>query len=404
MKKKSPASRGSGSSRQPSSDEGGSSGTSGSARPLPSSSSKPPPSHPILKKPRGPSAAGPRLTARFASPSESEEDEKKGSEGDSSTSTAENHVLETKSAAAASSSNGREKPKKAATGAAKKKTTTFVASSSSKRRPAMPRRQSSQSSATGSEVGSREDRSSLSVKNPGPQRSVSPIAENPGKAVPPTPQQDGEVRLSAKAAGKQPAVKVVPDDKSSSKTASSQVPAHSRDQGAAAQPNKRTAQQQPRSRPQENGVAKEQQPRKLQSEAPSDRAADAERRTSLEVSAPAMPRSRSDMSIPRQGFRDAKVGRRGLSQGLTSASTATTSNVAAQGTIIEFDENVPARAVAGAFNAQRDDFIEEGLQRSASSANLAPTAPSNVPSVPLGRSKSQLTLLLERQGDKKPRR
>jgi hypothetical protein len=389
------------SNHQLSSAEGGSSSTSGSARPLQSSSSKPPPAHPILKKPRGPSTSGPRPTARFASPPESEaEDEKKESEGDSSASNTVNHVLKTKPAAAGS--NGKEKAKKLTASAPKKKTTTFVASSSSKRRPAMPRRQSSQSSATGSEVGSREDRSSLSVKQSGSQRSVSPIAEKPGNGTQPT-RQDSDLRLSSKAAGKQPVTKAAPDATGSScSSGTSQTTTHPRDRDATAPPRNRTSQQLP-ARGGENGTARE-QARKVHTEAPSSSKAATEGPAPSDVSAPNMARSRSDMGISRHGTREAKLNRRGLPQGLTSASTATTSNVAAQGTIIEFDENAPARAIASAISAHRDDFVEEGLQRSASSANLTPTAPSNTPSVPLGRSKSQLTLLLERQGDKKPRR
>jgi hypothetical protein len=140
---------------------------------------------------------------------------------------------------------------------------------------------------------------------------------------------------------------------------------------------------------------------KEEEHAASHRRGDAQQRAHPQMAASPMARSRSDIGSFRSASGEVKGGRRVPSQGLLSTSTATTSNVAAQGTIIEFDENAPARAAASAL---RRDMPESGLRRSGSAVTLTPTAPGNTQTVPLGRSKSQLTLLLERQGDKKSRR
>lgn len=116
------------------------------------SSSRPPPSHPILKKPRGPSSSGPRPTARFVDVPDSEDEnaqqssssQQSASGASQSDSSARNQTHGRSSPRARSPAKQDRKP------AATKK---FVASTTaSKRRPVLTRRQSSQSS-TGS-VGS----------------------------------------------------------------------------------------------------------------------------------------------------------------------------------------------------------------------------------------------------------
>lgn len=103
------------------------------------SSSRPPPAHTILKKPRGPSNSGPRPTARFVDVPDSEDETSQQSEN--------NVGPSTKKKADARASSSSISPAKVDRKPAPKK---FVASSTtSKRRPVLPRRQSSQSS-TGS--------------------------------------------------------------------------------------------------------------------------------------------------------------------------------------------------------------------------------------------------------------
>ncbi|KAH8882629.1 hypothetical protein GQ53DRAFT_441340 [Thozetella sp. PMI_491] len=117
------------------------------------SSSRPPPPHPILKKPRGPSTSGSRPTARFALPPDSSDED--GRQEPSSQGTASDMPPPPRP----TSYKGE---KKAAVATTKK----FVASTAaSKRRPVLPRRQSSQSSDAGyaPPVG----------KQPAPQRSSS---------------------------------------------------------------------------------------------------------------------------------------------------------------------------------------------------------------------------------------
>jgi hypothetical protein len=92
--------------------------------------------HPILKKTRGPSTTGPRPTARFISPHESEDDPISSASGNS------NVVVRLSSPEPQSS-----KVEKKASGASSKKGQGFVASTAGKKkRPFIVRRKSSQSS------------------------------------------------------------------------------------------------------------------------------------------------------------------------------------------------------------------------------------------------------------------
>lgn len=97
---------------------------------------------------------------------------------------------------------------------------------------------------------------------------------------------------------------------------------------------------------------------------------------------------------------------RALSHGLTSLSMATTTTVAAQGTMTDFDEASPSLASPGGLRGppSKSSYGSPSLERSPLEPRFTPTPPSSAPSVPLARSKSQLTLLLERQNEKKPRR
>ncbi|KAI0125244.1 hypothetical protein BJ170DRAFT_496497 [Xylariales sp. AK1849] len=370
-------------------------------RPIQSSSSKPPPVHPILKKPRGPSASGPRPTARFVSPpqTEGEDDNKESAIGVSATAVT-NAATDLK---AASNSTTKERQKKSAGNTPKKKSTSFVASSATKRRPAMPRRPSSQSSTGGSEVGSREGSSSLSLRYLGSQRPVSPIAERPHKGATSMSQHSDE-RPSTKAAGKRPAVQPASMSAASESKCSQAAATELQEKPVVVQAGTVDTQQHKiTSRGQkEEPIYEVNRTREAQT-GPPHRRNDAHKGPRAYAAAPTMVRSSSDIGTVRPDSREANPGRRGPPQGLLSSSTATTSNIAAQGTIIDFDESAPARAVASAMHAQQESS-ETGLRRSGSTVTLTPTAPSNTPTVPLGRSKSQLTLLLERQSEKKPRR
>lgn len=108
------------------------------------SSSRPPPAHPILKKPRGPSTSGPRPTARFVDVPDSEDDTQQQSSDSQQTGSgsgaSQSDIAAKKQTPARSKSPA---PK-----GEKKSSKKFVASKiPGKRRPVLPRRQSSQSSA-----------------------------------------------------------------------------------------------------------------------------------------------------------------------------------------------------------------------------------------------------------------
>ncbi|KAI0595267.1 hypothetical protein F4775DRAFT_595494 [Biscogniauxia sp. FL1348] len=353
--------------------------------------------HPILKKPRGPSASGPRPTARFASPpgSDAEDYGSKGSETASSGSTAVAHSAGSKSSG---SSTAKEDKRKAPGTPLKKKSTAFVASTASRRRPAMLRRPSSQTSTGGAEIGSKESSSSTGSKQGGLQGIVPTITEKPEKSSSSsTREKEGSERLSAKAAGKRPANRsptwtpapARPVDPPTSKTVATQH----KDTGS--KPSSSTVGSKSKS-----GPGDADQPGAGQSGNMLRKGEAQERSRS---GAPSLVnRSRSDM-----GSRD--LGR-GRLPNLLAASTTTVSNATAQGTIIEFDENGPANeAVTNAMRELEDNPEPDRPSRQSSGSSIldsrfTPTQPSTAPAVPLGRSKSQLTLLLERQGEKKNRR
>ncbi|KAI8966506.1 hypothetical protein F5Y11DRAFT_343570 [Daldinia sp. FL1419] len=371
-----------------------------SAKTTPSSAVKRP--HPILKKPRGPSSSGPRPTARFVSPpgSDGEGNDSKDSEPASSGSTAVNHSGDSKRS---TSSTVKEERKKGTHGTPKKKTAAFVASTS-RRRPAMPRRISSQSSTvSGIETGSKEGGSSLGSRQSGSQGSTATVLEKPSKGASST-AREGSEQLSAKAAGKRPATSS-PQKSSTSKPSSSQTGSADSQRLIVQSERADTIKSKPTIDNAKSIIIGDASYAKTSRGGPAHRRSDTQERPRPEIS-PLMSRSRSDVGSIRRSSQDL-VGGLPPSQSLISSSTAVVSNTTAQGTIIEFDENPPlGEIVASSIQGQEED-AETSSRRSGSSvldSRFTPTQPSPTPAVPLGRSKSQLTLLLERQGDKKPRR
>ncbi|KAI1778916.1 hypothetical protein F4818DRAFT_437717 [Hypoxylon cercidicola] len=362
----------------------------------PSSSTKQP--HPILKKPRGPSSSGPRPKTRFVSPPGSD-DESKDADLASSGSTAVNHSGDSK---VSISSTAKEERRKA-TNITSKKKPTFVASAASRRRPAMPRRISSQSTAvSGSDVGSKEGDSPVGLRQSGSHSSAAVTRpENPSRG---SSTSEGRERLSAKAAGKRPATRLSPDKHTTLKSSTA------RTSGDAGQPllvqNKsgNVRQSAPVVATTEEAIVEEDSNTNAGQGGTIHRRSDAQERPQPDVT-PTMTRSRSDVGAIRRSSQDLTRSRV-PPQALISSSTATISHETAQGTIIEFDENTPAyEAVTSSAHGHEDTVI--GSRRSGSSlleTRFTPTQPSTAPTVPLGRTKSQLTLLLERQGDKKGRR
>ncbi|RYP72799.1 hypothetical protein DL771_003983 [Monosporascus sp. 5C6A] len=366
------------------------------------SSSKKPPGKPILKKPRGPSASGPRPKTRFASPppppgSDAEDGSSRDSEAASSASTAVASGGESKVTGGPSAKNSRRKT--IAAGAPKKKGPTFVASAASRRRPAMPRRQSSQSATGGSEVTSRETGKSVTKQ----------------VSVDRTPE--AEPQLSAKAAGKRPAPQAAPsapsgpaatEESSSSSRHGTVTTGKTKDPPTMVR-TKRTPGQQPK--PTEEKKADEPTRGEVDQVKVTNPETNHIREYAQECARPETTPSAAPSpqvtGAPRRGSGGVTRAHRVLNT-LTSSSTAQTSKATARGTIIEFDENLHTKQL----REQAMSFQHEHGTPGSSSNNpldprFTPTPPSAGPAVPLGRSKSQLTLLLERQGekkDKKPRR
>ncbi|KAF3054857.1 hypothetical protein GL218_07550 [Daldinia childiae] len=367
----------------------------------PSSAVKRP--HPILKKPRGPSNSGPRPTARFVSPpgSDGEGNDSKDSEPASSGSTAVNHSGDSKRS---TSSTAKEERRKATHTTPKKKTTGFVASTASRRRPAMPRRISSQSSTAVSraETESKEGSSSLGSRQSGSQGSATTIPEKPSKEIS-SAGTEGNEQLSKKAAGKRPVI-FSPDKPSASKLGSSQT-GSTNSQRLIVQEGRVDAIKSNLATDNANStVIDDASPMKTSRRGSGHRRSDTQERPRPDIS-PFMARSRSDIGSIRRSSQDLVSGL--PPQSLISSSTTIVSNTTAQGTIIEFDENPPLDEIVASTMQEHEEDAETSSRRSGSSvldSRFTPTQPNPTPTVPLGRSKSQLALLLERQGDKKPRR
>ncbi|KAI0476055.1 hypothetical protein GGR56DRAFT_452224 [Xylariaceae sp. FL0804] len=375
------------------------------AKTLPPSSSNAP--HPILKKPREPSASGPKPTARFVSPqgSDSEEGITVENDGPSSGSTAVTQSLESKGTSIPTT---REERKKLPGSTPKKKTPpTFVASKPSRRRPAMPRRGSSQAASTGaSDITSRDVPVSPGLRGGRTPKSPSTINERAGKrSSSNTSMEEAGERLSAKAAGKLPARQGSasastlsdPDSGNTGHFQRQQTPGH------AETPERRDSKS---TRATDENLSKSWGNRSETGQIETKRRQNSVQELSRYGMTPPMNRSRSDIGSPRRTSQETGRGRV-TPQSLVSPSTTIVSNATAQGTIIEFDENAPAKAVADVIREQENNPVPAQAfspRPTTAETPFTPTQPSTTTSVPLGRSKSQLSLLLERQGDKKSRR
>lgn len=86
------------------------------------------------------------------------------------------------------------------------------------------------------------------------------------------------------------------------------------------------------------------------------------------------------------------------SPGLFTGATASTTNVAAQGTMID-QSGLNSMPTASVYDRQGDDYVLPSRPSASEllESRFMPTQPSTSASVPLGRTRSQLTLLLERE-------
>ncbi|KAF9879436.1 hypothetical protein CkaCkLH20_02979 [Colletotrichum karsti] len=361
---------------------------------LSASSSRPPPPHPILKKSRGDSKSGPRPTARFVSPHESADEDFKTSEGTSSDSTA-NSGLEMRISALPSPVKSN-----------KKKTSTptkrFVASAANKRRPVLPRRMSSQSS-TGSDVMAKDVGSANGTKHVGSYNVVHPHAE---AGVQNSSVSEGiEPPPSAKALGKRPAKR--PNFDSPNPLKSPPIIEERREpvilqtasRARAPAPLDKSVTERPT---QETSTTRHEGP-KTPTHVPvsspglsSPRMVGSFSSSRSVFSAPRMERTASNSDTYRP--REASIGCPSA-RGLISAATAKTSTVAAVGHVEIPGE--PDKRVLEALSTFDEETEPKGTpRRISSSSHFTPTMPSATPEVPLARTRSQLTLLLEREKER----
>ncbi|KAK7422318.1 hypothetical protein QQZ08_009540 [Neonectria magnoliae] len=348
-------------------------------RTLSSSASKPPPPHPILKKARGPSSSGPRPTARFVSPHESADEDEIPSSGSTAATISEAPVYVVSS------------PKKKVSVPPTKK---FVAvSAASKRRPSLPKRQSADS-------GSREPGSSSGSRYAAVQRNVTPITEQDSELVTSASEegvfsvpQERPV-MSEKALGKQPAIPRRPVS----------------ERNGPSKQETTTLSQLDRLRP--VGYARPSIP---QAQSLVDlpghtkrRESGASRSTSgvgsLESGsglngAPSMARSQSNGGYDRSKYpSNCRSHATGLFAGSKAEIKTETSNIAVKGTILNQSGfgSMPLPSMLDDLPNHHSITTQPQIS-SLLESRLTPTQPTTSASVPLGRTKSQLTLLLERE-------
>ncbi|KAF7546339.1 hypothetical protein G7Z17_g8516 [Cylindrodendrum hubeiense] len=342
-------------------------------RTLSSSASKPPPPHPILKKARGPSSSGPRPTARFVSPHESADEDEIPSSGSTAATASEAPIYVASL------------PKKKPSAPTPKKFVAGSAATKNKRRTALPKRHSV-------DVGSRESGSSSGSRYAGVQRPVTPITEQDAEQVASVSDdssssvsQDGPPVMSEKALGKQPAIPRPPISLRNG-TPKHEVPAPS---------------QMDRLRPAEQtGPILFQAQSLIDLPGHTRRRDSAASRSTLGVGSlesgsgfdgpPSMARS-----LSHGGYDPAKYPNIRRSTGLFTGAKAETTNFAAKGTILDQSGlgSMPQPSMLDNLPAHHSIPIEPSILDS----RLIPTQPTTSASVPLARTKSQLTLLLERE-------
>ncbi|KAK3394267.1 hypothetical protein B0H63DRAFT_41556 [Podospora didyma] len=418
------------------------------------SSSRPPPPHPILKKTRGPSASGPRPTARFVSPPPSgdeDEDDDEGSAGivtgtalempppppkreraatlsapvpepveapkptpalsSAAVQAPESRPTSLSSLAPAMEMRPPPTPPSKSRGATP--TRKIVASSAaSKRRPVLPRRQSSQSS-TGSNTGIHEITSAMATSTlSGNQRAATSIAEHPSprRSSQESAASSSSVTMSAKAAGKRPARS--PAKRSTPRNSPAQP------DGLLVRPV--VVQQTLRSSPAQGddavsvrSVVVQQTPQRRSTWDVRDNAASNQSVQARESSPrglppvagfvtdvenaprpPRMERSRSNIESPLRP-RETGHGRPQI-RTLLATSVVATSNMTVQG---QFDSEVTPTSTDSEARDIPDDLMQAARLSSTTvlESPFTPTRPNPAPAIPFGRSKSQLTLLLERE-------
>ncbi|KAG5996631.1 hypothetical protein E4U52_006160 [Claviceps spartinae] len=338
-------------------------------RSMSGSASKPPPSHPILKKSRSPNAPGPRPTARFASPPVFAREEAKETHAGSSATT---NTSATGPRIATRSANTRPatqrllpaftSPVPSTTMTTKQTATTITPTPT---RPALGRKGSHRQSHTFKANAQRLQLATEAPSKPAkpPQNGAALPERSTGsqsRAVEQdnTAQTCAQPKLSAKAAGKQPAV----------------------------------------ARPVSSDWSRI-LPRKLSGLwSPASNRSIPMARTDTDNSSGTRSVSDSSSFLARSLTQNGH-GRRTSVQSLFTSATTTTTNVAAQGQIIDQGGSLPVSRIYDR-QAGLAGFAPRPLAASMRESRMVATQPSQGARVPMGRTASQLRLLLERENSR----
>ncbi|KAG6144783.1 hypothetical protein E4U34_000639 [Claviceps purpurea] len=334
-------------------------------RSMSGSASKPPPSHPILKKSRSPNAPGPRPTARFASPPVfGREDAKERHAG--SPATINTSMTSTKTRPATQKLLPAFTSPAPSTTMTTKQTATMITPTPT--RPALGRKGSHRQSHT---VKANAQRAQLAVEVPSKpaqtrQNGKVPLERSTGvkESESRTLEQENSAqscaqpKLSAKAAGKQPEV----------------------------------------ARPVSSDWSRI-LPRKLSGLwSPASNRSIPMARTDTDNSSGTRSVSDSSSFLARSLTQNGH-GRRTSVQSLFTSATTTTTNVAAQGQIIDQGGSLPVSRLHDN-QAGLAGFAPRPLAASMRESRMVVTQPSQGARVPMGRTTSQLRLLLERENSR----
>ncbi|EXM09566.1 hypothetical protein NOF04DRAFT_1072126 [Fusarium oxysporum II5] len=357
--------------------------TDSALRTLSSSASKPPPAHPILKKARGPSSSGPRPTARFVSPHESADEDEIPSSGSTAATVSEAPVYVT------------DPPKKKMAIAPPQKLTPSSPVTSKK-----TTQLSKSSSSAGPVVREAGAGKSSGPRNGTLQRPVVNIARTSVEYDQPASRDmNGMTReghpypMSEKARGKQPAVPVRPV------TYRNEVVKDVIEEETWPSPPK----DRPRSIHREKGVLPQARSLiNLANHGPR-RGSGASSRSTIGVGSLESGRSLETPPMARShshgGYDQPKPHNNIRAPGLFTEATSSTSNVAVTGTILDQSGFGSTSDLSTIDHSRLEHHTIPVVppQPSILDARFTPTPPTTTASVPLGRTKSQLTLLLERE-------
>jgi hypothetical protein len=275
----------------------------------------------------------------------------------------------------------------------------------------LARRSSSQSSTGASDIGSKEGDSSLGSRYGGSQSSFPAIPEKPEQHSASTDKGKWSTSLSAKAAGKRPASQSHIENPLFSKPEDAQS-SQSQDQTPIARKdNTEIEQQSPTAQPERREeVARSTGNRPRTHRSPAVQGGETEEQRRREF-APTITRSSSDIGSMRSTSREPSRPYMPSSSLRTSIPAQLDTSVIGQGTISVFQESFPNQDPSIGRLNQPSDSAEAGKIPSAQGSvasgfpkQFTPTQPSNTSTIPLGRSKSQLELLLDRKGDRRPKR